>query len=235
MLARKFFQLVILGLCLVFAAAANSQESEQSDPIPEPRSEYKGRVIAQTMHYSGAEWLIRENRESEERCSLLLTNLGLKPGQVVCDMGVGNGYYALQIAQMIGQEGRVLGVDVQAEMLELLRNRMEEKRIGNVTPILGSYHDPCLPDESCDLILLVDVYHEFSHPELMLAAMRKALKPNGRIALVEYRTEDPEVPIKKLHKMSKKQILKEYLPNGFKLAEEFDELPWQHVMFFEKD
>jgi len=212
-----------------------TQEEEASAGIPEPRSEYMGRVIAQTMHFSGAEWLIRDDREREERCSLLLTNLGLKPGHVVCDMGCGNGFYALQIAQMIGDRGRVLGVDVQSEMLELLRTRMEREKIDNVTPILGSYHDPRLPDESCDLILLVDVYHEFSYPELMLAAMRKALKPKGRIALVEYRTEDPDVPIKRLHKMSKKQILKEYEPNGFRLVQEFDELPWQHVMFFEKD
>ena len=112
---------------------------------------------------------------------------------------------------------------------------MEKEGIDNVMPVLGSYHDPRLPPESCDLILLVDVYHEFSYPELMLSAMRKALKPKGRIALVEYREEDPTVPIKALHKMSKRQILREYKPNGFRLVGEFDELPWQHVMFFEKD
>ncbi len=194
-----------------------------------------GRLIARTMHFSGAEWLTREEREDEERCSLLLTNLGLKPGQVVCDMGCGNGFYALPMAQLVGDQGRVIGVDVQAEMLELLRKRMEQSGVQNITPVLGSYHDPRLPDSSCDLILLVDVYHEFSYPERMLLAMRKALKPQGRIALVEYREEDPAVPIKPLHKMSKQQILKEYLPNGFRLVQEFDELPWQHVMFFEKD
>lgn len=228
---------LIFYLFLMSAIPLTAQEIDEGDTaqVPEARTEYMGRVIARTMHFSGAEWLIRDEREREERCSLLLTNLGLKPGITVCDMGCGNGFYALQIAEMIGAEGRVLGVDVQVEMLEMLRERMEDAGINNVTPVLGSYHDPRLPDESCDLILLVDVYHEFSHPELMLAAMRKALKPGGRIALVEYRTEDPDVPIKKLHKMSKEQILKEYLPNGFKLVEEFDELPWQHLMFFEKD
>lgn len=213
----------------------DQQEDEPEAKLPEERVEYMGRRIARTMHYTGAEWLTRDSREREERCSLLLTNLGLKQGQTVCDMGCGNGYYVLPIAKMIGEKGRVLAVDVQPEMLELLRTRMEGKGLTNITPILGSYHEPYLPAESCDLILLVDVYHEFSYPELMLAAMRKALKPGGRIALVEYRMEDDEVPIKKLHKMSKKQILKEYLPNGFKLVDEFDELPWQHVMFFEKD
>lgn len=241
----KWFRNVILVLpCLWLAGfqvtRSHGQDPPASDvetqsPIPEPRSEYMGRLIARTMHFTGAEWLIRDEREREERCSLLLANLGLKPGDVVCDMGCGNGFYSLQIARMIGDEGRVIGVDVQPEMLKLLRNRMEEREVDNVTPVLGSYHDPRLPDASCDLILLVDVYHEFSYPELMLTAMRKALKPGGRIALVEYREEDPDVPIKPLHKMSKKQILKEYTPNGFRLAREFDELPWQHVMFFERD
>ena len=224
----------IAALALMVADTSWGQKSKKSS-LPKARKAYKGRVIARTMHFTGAEWLIREERENEERCSMLLTNLGIKPGDVICDMGCGNGFYALQMAQLIGDEGRVLGVDVQPEMLEMLRRRMESEDVENITPILGSYHDPYLPPNSCDLILLVDVYHEFSYPELMLSAMRKALKPKGRIALVEYREEDPRVPIKPLHKMSKKQILKEYEPNGFRLVEEFDELPWQHVMFFEKD
>ena len=211
----------------------NNENSKSS--VPPARESYMGRVIARTMHFTGAEWLTRDTREREERCSLLLTNLGLKPGDTVCDMGCGNGYYALQIAKIVGEKGRVIGVDIQAEMLDLLRTRLEQEGIENVTPVLGSVHDPRLADNSCDLILLVDVYHEFSHPELMLKAMRKALKPDGLIALVEYRAEDPEVPIKKLHKMSKKQILKEFPPNGFKLDHEFEELPWQHVMFFARD
>ena len=230
---------MVVSAIAVFAYAVapfqEESDGEADSRIPEARTEYMGRTIARTMHYSGAEWLIRDEREREERCSLLLTNLGLKQGQVICDMGCGNGFYALQMAQLIGDEGRVLAVDVQPEMLELLRNRAEEAGIDNVTPILGSYHDPRLPDDSCDMILLVDVYHEFSHPELMLAAMRRALKPDGVIALVEYRAEDPDVPIKPLHKMSKQQILKEYEPNGFKLVSEFDDLPWQHVMFFARD
>lgn len=233
--SRCFWLLTAVNVTWIAAADQNRNTCCAQDAAPEPRTEYKGRLIAETMHYEGASWLIRDEREREERCSMLLANLGLKPGQVVCDMGCGNGFHTLQIAEMIGENGRVIAVDVQPEMLALLRNRMEDKGLRNITPVLGSYHDPCLPDASCDLILLVDVYHEFSYPELMLAAMRKALKPEGRIALVEFRLEDPDVPIKKLHKMSKKQILKEYLPNRFRLADEFDALPWQHLMFFEKD
>jgi ubiquinone/menaquinone biosynthesis C-methylase UbiE len=219
--------IVVLG-CLAHAAAA------QEGRTPAPRETYKGRRIAQTMHYTGAPWLIRENRENEERCSLMLANLGVKPGMTVCDMGCGNGYYAVQLAKMVGEQGKVLAVDVQPQMLVMLRQRAEQAGLENITPILGSFHNPRLLDNTVDLILMVDVYHEFSHPELMLAAMRKSLKPDGRIALLEYREEDPDVPIKPLHKMSKQQILLEYEPNGFTLVKEFDKLPWQHMMFFGK-
>lgn len=203
--------------------------------LPEPRLDYMGRRIAPTMGYAHAGWLIRDEREQEERCSLLLANLGLRPGMTVCDLGCGNGFHALQIANLVGDQGRVLAVDVQPEMLDLLRTRMAKSDVGNVTPILGSYHDPHLPESSCDLILMVDVYHELGYPERMLSAMRKALKPDGLIALVEFRAEDPDVPILPLHKMSKEQIMREYRPNGFRLDREFDELPWQHLMFFGKD
>ncbi len=238
----NLFRWIALGLlCGGWPLAVFQQDEPQAATATEPqwpppaRQSYMGRTIARTMHYTGAEWLMRETREREERCSLLLTNLGLQPGHTVCDMGCGNGYYALRIAQVIGNNGTVLAVDIQAEMLELLRKRMEDQRIENVVPVLGSVHDPRLMPGSCDLVLLVDVYHEFSHPELMLAAIRRALKPGGRVALVEFRAEDPDVPIKELHKMSKKQIMKEFPANGFKLVEQFDELPWQHVLFFERD
>lgn len=211
------------------------KKEEKKSPIPEPLDVYMGRRIAPTMSYAHAEWLTRSEREQEERCSLLLTNLGLHQGMTVCDMGCGNGFHSLHIARLIGEKGRVMAVDVQPEMLELLRRRMEEEETDNVTPVLGSYHDPRLPDSSCDLVLMVDVYHEFSYPVQMLAAIRKALRPDGVIALVEFRLEDPEVPIQEVHKMSREQILKEYSANGFRLVREFDELPWQHLMFFGKD
>jgi ubiquinone/menaquinone biosynthesis C-methylase UbiE len=211
-------------------------ESEQAKPkIPPAVERYMGRRIAMTMGHQGADWLIRDEREREERCSLMLANLGVKRGMTICDMGCGNGFYALQLAQMTGEKGYVVGVDIQPEMLALLRDRMEEEGIENIIPILGSFHNPHLPENMVDLILLVDVYHEFSHPEQMLASMRKSLKPDGLAVFLEYRKEDPKVPIKPLHKMSKKQVNKELEANGFKLVKEFDELPWQHMMFFGKD
>lgn len=210
-------------------------DQEPELKVPKGREVYMGRRIAKTMHYLGAEWLIRNEREREERCSMMLTNLGLKTGMTICDMGCGNGFHTLPMAQLTGEKGSVYAVDVQPEMLSLLRNRMEEQGVENVIPILGSYHNPRLPKETIDLILLVDVYHEFSHPEEMLAAMRKSLKPDGLIVMVEYRAEDPDVPIKELHKMSKDQINLELEANGFKLVKEFDELPWQHMMFFGKN
>jgi len=230
-IVRSVWHLVLLSwlVCLPIVSTAQAQA------VPVPLTEYMGRQIAQTMHYEGAPWLIRDSREREERCSLLLANLGLKPGMTVCDMGCGNGFYSLPIARLVGTAGRVLAVDIQPEMLKMLEEREAAGKLTNIDTILGLLHDPKLPEGTVDLILLVDVYHEFSHPEQMLTAMRRALKPDGRIALVEYRAEDPNVPIKPLHKMSKQQILKEFPANGFKLVKEFDRLPWQHLMFFGRD
>lgn len=231
-------------LAVVFIAAAiAAPPSAIAEPakrgakprIPPPLKQYKGRVIAPTMTYHGAGWLIRESREQEEHCRTLLGALNLKPGHTVCDMGCGNGFYSLEIAALIGDKGRVLAVDVQPEMLHLLKLRAKKAGVTNIEPIQGTLADPKLPAGEVDLILLVDVYHEFSHPEQMLAAMRQSLKPHGRLALVEFRLEDPAVPIKLEHKMSREQIMKELPPNGFKLVEEFEKLPWQHVMFFERE
>jgi ubiquinone/menaquinone biosynthesis C-methylase UbiE len=149
----------------------------------------------------------------------------------VCDMGCGDGYYTVELARRVGLEGKVLAVDIQPEMLQELSRRCERLDIKNVDMVLGLPHDPKLPDGKVDLILMVDVYHEFSNPVEMLDAMRRSLKPGGRIALVEFRGEDPTVPIKPEHKMTKKQILKEYKANGFKLVSQYDKLPWQHLMF----
>lgn len=203
--------------------------------VPKPKTTYMGRRIAQTMHYTGAEWLIRKEREREERSSLMLRQLGVKAGMTLCDMGCGNGFHTLKLAEMTGKDGQVYAVDVQPEMLVMLRRRAEMIGHENITPVLGSFHDPRLPAGQIDMILLVDVYHEFSHPETMLAAMRRSLKPDGVIVLCEFRAEDPDVPIKPLHKMSKKQIMKELPANGFKLVREYEGLPWQHLMFFGRD
>ena len=202
--------------------------------LPPPLTHYEGREIAQTMHWKGAEWLLRETRESEEHTTRLLEALAVKPGQVVCDLGCGNGFHTLPLAELVGPEGKVFAVDIQPEMLDMLRVRAAEAQLDNIERVLGTVADPKLPRDSCDLVLLADVYHEISYPEQVLAGIRRALRPEGRVVLVEFRAEDPEVPIKRLHKMSKAQVRKELERNGFRLVEEFDELPWQHVMAFER-
>jgi ubiquinone/menaquinone biosynthesis C-methylase UbiE len=210
-------------------------EKQAPEKLPPALTHYKGREIAEVMSYLGADWLIRESREREEACEKLLEVLKVEPGAVIGDMGCGNGYYSLKLAKLVGDKGRVLGVDIQPEMLSLLKKRTAAAGVKNVEPILGTLIDPKLPRGGVDLILLVDVYHEFSHPEHMLQAMRKSLKPEGQIVLVEFRAEDPDVPIRPLHKMTKKQIMKEIPPNGYKLVRQYDKLPWQHVMFFARD
>lgn len=228
--------LALAALVAALPAAAAEPVKRQAKPrLPPPLKEYKGRVIAPTMTYHGAGWLTRDSREQEEHCRTLLEALDVKPGDTVCDMGCGNGFYSLEMAPLVGEKGRVLAVDVQPEMLHLLKLRAKKVGVTNIEPVQGTLADPKLPEGEVDLLLLVDVYHEFSHPEQMLASMRQALKPHGRLALVEFRLEDPSVPIKLEHKMSKEQIMKELPPNGFKLVEEFDKLPWQHLMFFEPD
>ena len=203
--------------------------------VPPPLTEYFGREIATTMHFTGAPWLMRQSRQREEDCRKLLVALNVKPGDAVCDLGCGNGFYTLKLAKRVGKQGRVVAVDIQPEMLGMLRAEAGQAGIENIEPVLGTEVDPRLPTAAFDLVLMVDVYHELSHPEQMLAAIRQSLKPNGRVALAEFREEDPDVPIKPLHKMSKAQILKEFQPNGFRLIEEYDRLPWQHLMFFSRE
>ena len=198
------------------------------------RGFFRGRQVAPVMSYRGADWLGRPDRETTEQPEKMLDSLEIKEGQTVVDLGAGNGYFSLRLARRVGPDGKVLAVDIQKEMLEMLRVLAIEAKVENIVRILGKPGDPKLPADKCDLVLLVDVYHEFSYPEHMLAAIRKTLKKDGRVVFVEFRAEDPKVPIKKLHKMSKAQILKEVLPNGFRLVAENDELPWQHVMFFER-
>src|SRR5262245_11853168 len=223
--------------CALFAAVAMHSCAAAAEPDVSTAAPavYQGREIATTMHYLGATWLTRESREREEECSTLLKVLHVEPGQIVCDMGCGNGFYSLKLARLVGEKGRVLAVDIQPEMLTLLKERAAGENIKNIECVLGTEADPKLAADSVDLMLLVDVYHEFSHPAEMLQAVRRSLKPAGRVALVEFRGEDPNVPIKPLHKMTKEQILKEFPPNGFKLIDQFDDLPWQHVMFFQRD
>ncbi len=229
--------LLLAAICLVIASSLHAQvavDDVQPDGPP-PLTEYMGRQIAATMHFTGAPWLTRDSRQREEDCETTLRELRIRAGMTVVDMGCGNGFYSLPMAKLTGDRGRVLAVDIQPEMLRLLEARAKDEGRENIRTIQGTPIDPRLPENAVDLILCVDVYHEFSHPEQMLAAMRKALKPEGQLVLAEFREEDPAVPIKPLHKMSKRQVLKELVPNGFRLVREFDELPWQHLMFFGRD
>lgn len=231
--------LFFVGL-ISFAAMAQAEPPSEAaeageQEIPPSPERYMGRQIARTMHYLGAPWLVRESREREDESKKLLAALDVQPGQTVCDLGCGNGFYTLPLAKLVGPKGVVWAVDIQPEMLELLENRAQTRGVPNLQPTLGTAISPNLPEAAMDLILMVDVYHEFSHPEQMLEHIRRSLKPTGRLAVVEYRAEDPEVPIKRLHKMSQKQVMKELTANGFKLIDQYDELPRQHMFFFARD
>lgn len=234
-------QLILLGTVPTAAqspateSTTDQAEAASGEEIPPSPVDYMGRRIARTMHYEGAPWLTRESREREEECSKLLEALKIKPGQTVCDLGCGNGFYTLRLAKQVGPKGKVWAVDIQPEMIDMLKERAESRGVTNLEPILGSVVSPKLPAEKMDLVLIVDVYHEFSHPEQMLKEIRESLAPKGRVALVEYRAEDPAVPIFPLHKMSQQQVMKELPANGFKLVGQYDELPWQHVFFFARD
>ena len=194
---------------------------------------YLGREIARVMSHRGAAWLERADREVEERPDLLVASLDLQPDDVVADIGAGTGYFAYRLAPRVPQ-GRVLAVDIQPEMLRILEQRSLEEGVDNVVPVLGTEQNPGLRPTSVDLTLIVDAYHEFSHPQEMLAAIYRATKPGGQLVLVEYRAEDPDVPIKALHKMSEAQTRLEAEAAGFELRENLDVLPQQHILVFER-
>ncbi|MBW3622047.1 MAG: class I SAM-dependent methyltransferase [Armatimonadetes bacterium] len=195
---------------------------------------YMGREIAHVMGHEGAGWLDRPEREREEQPRKLLDALKIAPGSTVADVGAGSGYYTFRLSDRVGPKGRVYAVDVQPEMLALIRQRAKVRGITNVQPVLGTFSDPKLPPSSTDLILLVDVYHEFSHPFEMARAMIRALKPGGRLVLVEYRLEDPEVPIKRVHKMSEAQVRKEMAVHPIRWEQTLEILPRQHIFIFQK-
>jgi ubiquinone/menaquinone biosynthesis C-methylase UbiE len=195
---------------------------------------YKGRMIAPVMSAAGADWLTREDREKYEQPDKVLNALNLREGMTVADIGAGVGYFSLRLARRVRSSGRVLAVDVQPEMLSLLKKSAEKEELLNIDLILGAPTDPHLPESSVDLALLVDVYHEFQYPEEMITGIRRSLKPDGRLVLVEYRGEDPTVPIKPEHKMTERQVLDEIEPMGFRLKEKLEFLPWQHILIFSK-
>ncbi len=195
---------------------------------------YLGREISQVMGHLGAGWLERPEREQEENVSRAIKNMQLQPGEHVADIGAGSGYYTFRIAQRV-PEGKVYAVDIQPEMLDLMRRKIRNDGIGNVELVKGEEKSPRLTENSVDMVLMVDVYHELAYPREMMQEIVAALKPGGRFVLLEYRTEDPQVPIKRLHKMSLRQAVKEMQAVGLKLRENKDNLPWQHFMVFVKE
>lgn len=197
---------------------------------------YLGREIAQVMSFHGAPWLERPEREEEERLSVLVKLLKLKPGMVVADVGAGSGVISILMAREVGETGKVLAIDIQEEMLQLLGDKLSRIGIKNVELVLGTEKSPKVAANTVDLAILVDVYHEFRFPFEMVEELARTLKPGGRIAFVEYRREDPNVPIKLVHKMSEAQVKKEIEQPEFRLKwkETIGELPRQHLIIFEK-
>jgi ubiquinone/menaquinone biosynthesis C-methylase UbiE len=193
-----------------------------------------GREISQVMGHLGAAWLERAEREQQEKPEKVLDSLGLRPGLVVADIGAGSGYFTRRLSQRVGSGGSVFAVDIQPQMLELLESRLRKEGVNNVSLVLGIEQDPRLPDESIDLALMVDVYHEFSYPYEMLRALCQALKPGGRVAFVEYKAEDPWIPIKPLHKMSAEQIRREASLHPLREVLHYRDLERQHVLIFER-
>jgi ubiquinone/menaquinone biosynthesis C-methylase UbiE len=191
-----------------------------------------GRRYAQPMSVEGAGWLERTERQSEEDTERALRLLRVGPGSTVADVGAGSGYFTVRLARLVGPAGKVYANDLQQGMLDIIRRRVEQDGIRNVELVLGSVDDPRLPRESLDLALMVDVYHEFSQPQNMLRRLREALKPGGRLVLLEYRAEDRAVPIRPEHKMTVAQARLEVEAEGYSLTTVNGDLPWQHLLVF---
>lgn len=232
---KHFRSLLFTAIAFFSFLSSNGQERytiKKGDPNGINKW-YMGRQIAYVMSHWGIDWLERPERQFEENSDLLLKNLNLKPGMQIADIGAGSGYYSSLMAKRIGN-GKVYAVDVEPQMILFLNERIKEEKLSNVTTVLGSETSVALPSSSMDLMLLVDVYHEFSFPYEMGLSMYNALKPNGRLVLVEFRSEDETVPIKTIHKMSEAQSVKELKAVGFRLEKNISNLPWQHCMVFVK-
>src|ERR1041385_3796924 len=191
-----------------------------------------GRQIAHVMGPGGADWLVRSEREQEEEPDKALAALEITHGSVVADIGAGVGYFTWRLAEAVGPTGKVYASDIQPEMIQMLRKNMKDRGLTNVEPVLGKVDDPLLPAHAIDLALLVDVYHEFSQPQKMLDRIRQSLKPGGRLVLLEYRKEDPKIPIRPEHKMSVAEVKAEVEPEGYKLDKVLEILPRQHILIF---
>jgi SAM-dependent methyltransferase len=214
---RRLRHAILAGLA--FFALGQAQTATRRQPAP-------------VMSVAGADWLTRAERIQEEEPDRMLAALEIKKGSVVADVGAGVGYHVWRLSEIVGPTGKVVAEDIQEEMLRLLKNNIDARNIKNVEAVLGSPTDPKLPKNSFDLVLMVDVYHEFSEPVAMMKHIQAALKPDGRLVLVEFRKEDPNVPIQPLHKMSLPEVRSELEPLGFRFQRSLEFLPWQHVIFF---
>jgi SAM-dependent methyltransferase len=239
-------RLLGLLLCLVFVSRVPADpEPKPADKAPRYETRafhdpngigkyYMGREIAQVMGHLGAGWLDRPEREREEAPAKLMKVLDLHPGDAVADIGAGTGFFTFRLSDKVGARGKVYAVDIQQEMLDIIAKRMKARGVKNIELVLDTEKDPKLPADSLDLILMVDVYHEFSFPYEVTQGLVRALKPGGRLVFVEYRLEDPEVPIKLVHKMTEKQVLREMKPHPLRWVKTSEVLPRQHIIIFEK-
>ena len=238
---KKLSVLLLLLNILLFSNKSLAQNNTDDQKYIYKTGDYNGigkwymdREIAYVMGYEGIGWLERSQREKEENVSKLIQNMGIKSNDTIADIGAGSGYHVFRIAP-IANKGMVYAVDIQTEMLMAIENIKETSKIKNIKTILSSEQSVYLAENSVDKILMVDVYHEFSFPIEMITSIKSALKPKGELFLVEYRAEDPNVPIKRIHKMSEKQAVKEMEAAGFKLKRNINNLPWQHCMVFIKN
>jgi SAM-dependent methyltransferase len=223
--ARSRHAILVLITTLLGASAIGTAQNAGTHPI-------SGRRYALPMSVEGAAWLERPERIAEENPDLALKLMGIARGSTVADIGAGSGYFTIRLARLVGPDGKVYASDIQPGMLSLLRANVRRSDLTNVIPVLGEVDDPKLPRESIDLALMVDVYHEFGEPQKMLHRIRESLKPAGRLVLLEYRAEDPAVPILPSHKMTAAQATLEVEHEGFKLDKIRHDLPRQHLLVF---
>ena len=230
---KQFLPSILVWLlCPIYLLSQERYTYREGDPNGIGKW-YMGRQIAHVMSHYGIEWLERPEREKEEGAEMLMKNLALHPGMVVADIGAGSGYYSVKLAAKLDQ-GIVYAVDIEPEMIAYLQKRAKAEGFDNIRPILSTEQDVKLPTSHIDLMLLVDVYHEFSFPYEMARSMLDALNPGGKLYLVEYRAEDSRVPIKNIHKMSSKQAVREFEAAGFRFEKNIKNLPWQHCLVFSK-
>ena len=213
----------LLALAAAIAIAVAVSAQARRHPV-------SGRVLAPTMGVEGAAWLDRPEREAEEAPSKAVDALGVRPGDVVADIGAGSGYYTVKLARAVGPGGRVVATDLQPGMLDLIRAKVARERLTNVEVVQGGADDPRLPAKTFDLLLMVDVYHELASPQVFVRRLKETLKPGGRLVLIEFRREDPRVPIREEHKMSVEQVRQELGADGFRVDRVIDVLPWQHIV-----